>query len=436
MGPPPFAPIVAESKETLDATHPGAVRVTIRKAIFDAAWTAVLEKDFDRTLGGVDWKAEREKFEPMALRAPDDATFYRLLNQMLSGLGQSHLEVQGPGAQLDGESPETNPAQNEVVQIGTGIGDPGMTVRWIESQPTITQIRPESSAAHAGLRLGYLVTHIGGRPLQNPPPSSRALRPVEEKFRARRMATQRLSGPVGSHVTVRYLDEQDKPHEVVLTRDPPRRPAVQALLMPPLVPEVRTAHVGTVGIIAFNFFLLDPILVEVQKAIEAFRSSGMKTIILDLRGNPGGFGSMAIPIAAKFLAEPTPLGTIQFRDFANTLQVVPPLNHTPFLGTLIILTDEGTASTAEILTAGLQEAKRALVVGENTVGAALGSTIEELPGGAVIQIPVAGYKTPGGISLEGRGVKPDRLVFETRAAWLRGQDLVLETALAIAREKK
>jgi len=232
---------------------------------------------------------------------------------------------------------------------------------------------------------------------------------------------------------VRFLDGKDQSHEAMLTRDPPARAAVQALLMPPIVPEVRVSHSGDVGVIAFNFFLLEPILGEVQKAIEGFRQSGAKAIVLDLRGNPGGFGGMAIPVAARLVSAETNLGTIQFRDFANNLVAAPSLGTKPFAGAVVILTDEGSASTSEILAAGLQEAKRALVVGESTVGAALGSTIEALPGGAVMQIPVAGFKTPKGVAIEGRGVQPDRRVLETRAALLAGRDAVLDEAVILAR---
>jgi carboxyl-terminal processing protease len=241
---------------------------------------------------------------------------------------------------------------------------------------------------------------------------------------------------VGSKVSLRFVDGNDKARQVMLTRDPPMRAAVSALMLPPVVPEVRVSRRGDVGIIAFNFFLLDPILGEVQRAIEGFRAGGAKGLVLDLRGNPGGFGGMAIPVAARLISSEINLGTIQFRDFANNLVAAPSLGTKPFTGKVVILTDEGSASTSEILAAGLQEAKRALVVGEGTVGAALASTIEALPGGAVIQIPVAGFKTPKGVSIEGRGVQPDRRVMETRAALLAGQDLALDEAVALARATK
>jgi carboxyl-terminal processing protease len=437
--PPAFAPLRPATGPVPDAMGPSKVRLQIREAIFNAAWTAVRDKDFDKNLAGLDWQALRAKYQPLALGAPDEPTFYRLLNEMLGALGQSHLEVHGPGDEVEPPADEPEPAKPgaaEVTEIGMGTGDPGVVVRSIEGRPTVTWVRPQSSAARTGLRPGFIVTHIGGRAVGALPPSSRPLRPVEERFRLRRQAAHLLSGPTGSKVSVRFLDVADKVHEAMLTRDPPARAAVQALLMPPIVPEVRVSRVGEVGIIAFNFFLLEPILGEVQKAIEGFRRSGAKAIILDLRGNPGGFGGMAIPVAARLISHETSLGTIQFRDFANNLVAAPSLGQKPFTGKVIILTDEGSASTSEILAAGLQEAKRAIVVGESTVGAALGSTIEALPGGAVMQIPVAGFKTPKGVAIEGRGVQPDYRVLETRAALLAGHDPVLDEALELARSAK
>jgi len=438
--PPNFAPLLSGAGPAPAAMGPSKVRLQIREAIFSAAWTAVRDKDFDKTLAGLDWEALRAKYQPLALAAPDEPTFYRFLNEMLGALGQSHLEVHGPGdeaePQADESEPTRPPGSAEVIEVGTGTGDPGLVVRSIEGKPTVTWVRPESSSARAGMRPGYVVTHIGGRDVAKLAPSSRPLRPVEERFRLRRHAAHLLSGPTGTKVSVRFLDGDDKVHETMVTRDPPARAAVQALLMPPIVPEVRVSREGDVGIIAFNFFLLEPILGEVQKAIDRFRQSGAKAIVFDLRGNPGGFGGMAIPVAARLISHETSLGTIQFRDFANNLVAAPSLGQKPFGGKVIILTDEGSASTSEILAAGLQEAKRAMVVGDNTVGAALGSTIEALPGGAVMQIPVAGFKTPNGVAIEGRGVQPDRRVFETRAALLAGHDPVLDEALVVARSSK
>jgi len=119
--------------------------------------------------------------------------------------------------------------------------------------------------------------------------------------------------------------------------------------------------------------------------------------------------------------------------FKQTFTAAPSLGHVPFAGPLVILTDEGTASASEILPAGLQEAGRARVVGDTTLGAVLPSVVEALPHGAVMQVVVADFKTPKGILLEGRGVQPDQRVLETRAAFRAGHDPVLDAGLAALR---
>jgi carboxyl-terminal processing protease len=438
LTPPPL--VLPAAERHVEPAHPHSARSALRRSIFEAAWTTVRDKHYDKTLGGVDWDKVRAKYEPLAVGAPDEPTFYRFVNEMLGTLGQSHLEVSGPGAEpiAVAEEPPPPPARpagdpGQPVVASGDTGDPGLVVRVIEGKPTIASIRPGSSAARAGLRPGLVMTHVGGHPLGALPPSPRPLRPVEERFRLRLQAARRLSGPVGTQVTVRYLDTGDRPVEVLLARDPPAGRAVQIGLLPPLYPEVKVSHAGDIGIVAFNFFLLEPVLGQVQKAIDGLRAQGARALILDLRGNPGGVGAMAIPIAARLVARPLVLGTIQFRDYANTLTASPSLGVTPFTGRVVLLTDEGTASTSEILAAGLQEAGRALVVGDTTLGAVLPSAIAELPGGAVIQYVVADFRTPKGVLIEGRGVQPDRRVVETRAAIAAGRDAVLDAALVVAR---
>ncbi|HVT10166.1 MAG TPA: S41 family peptidase, partial [Polyangia bacterium] len=430
--PPPFAaPPPATPDTAADA------RTALRRSIVDAAWRTVRDKHFDKTLGGVDWNAVRAKYEPLALGAPSDAAFYRVLNQMIGELGQSHMMITGPGDEDENDAEETAapgdaPPQAPVPVTGE-VGDPGLTVRVIDGRPTITRVQSGSNAEHLGLRPGFIVTAIAGRPLAPRHPSARALRPVEERFGLRRAAARRLAGPPGTRVTLSYLDDQDKPGKVVLTRDPPRGPGVQLGYLPPLYPEVRAYEIGDVGVVAFNVFILDPVLNDVKKAIARFEAHHVRAIVLDLRGNPGGQGAMAIPVASLFVDHPVTLGTLKFRDFEQTFVAKPELGSTPFLGPLAILTDEGTASTSEMLAAGLQEAKRAVVVGDTTLGAVLPSLVQELPGGAVIQYVVADFKTPKGVLLEGRGVQPDRRVVETRAGLKSGRDPVLDAALVAIR---
>ena len=438
--PPPFAaPPPATPDSTADA------RTQLRRAILDAAWTTVRDKHYDKTLGGLDWRGVRAKYEPLALGAPSEAAFYRVLNQMIGELGQSHMMITGPGAEDEvaadetakpGDAPSDVPAEEPAGPVGGPIGDPGLTVRIIEGRPTITRVRAGSSAEKVGLSPGYVVTQIGGRPLKAPHDSTRALRPVEERFELRRAAALRLAGPVGSRVTVSYLDDRDHPGKAVLVRDPPRGQAVQIGFLPPIYPEVRAYEIGDVGVIAFSIFFLDPVLGDIKKAVARFQEHHVRAIVLDVRGNPGGQGAMSIPVASLFVNQPVRLGTLTFRDMGQKFDARPELGATPFLGPLAILTDEGTASTSEMFAAGLQEAKRAIVVGDTTLGAVLPSVVQQLPGGAVMQYVVADFKTPKGVMLEGRGVQPDRRVVETRAAFRGGRDPVLDAALTAVRASR
>src|SRR6185295_2019085 len=204
-----------------------------------------------------------------------------------------HMLIVGPGAEDDDEEPRqaTSGGDDDLA------GDPGLTVRVIDGRPTITRIRAGSSADQAGLAAGFVVTQIAGRPLAAPRDSARPLRPVEERFAIRRAAQRRLLGPPGSRVSIAYLDDRDRPGNAVLVRDPPRATPVKLGHLPPLYPEVRAYEIGQVGVVGFNVFLLQPILDDIRKAISRFTAHHVKAIVLDLRGNPGGQGAMAIPIA-------------------------------------------------------------------------------------------------------------------------------------------
>ncbi|HVZ72163.1 MAG TPA: S41 family peptidase, partial [Polyangia bacterium] len=419
-------------------------RRTERLAILDAAWKTVRDKHYDKTLGGLDWNAVRARYEPLALGAPSEAAFYRVLNQMIGEVGQSHMTITGPGADDEDDIEElADPGETAIAgstpaaaPVPGAIGDPGLTVRVIEGRPTISDVRHGSAAERAGLQPGFIVTAIAGRELKVTTDSARALRPVEERFAVRRLAMRRLLGAAGTRVSVNYLDNADKPGHVVLVRDLPSVPPVRIGHLPPLYPEVHVRQRGDVAIISFNVFLVEPVLGEIKKAIDGLHARGAKALILDLRGNPGGQAAIAIPIAARLVDAPLTLGTIQFRDFMQTLVARPEPGVTPFLGPVAILTDESTASASELLAAGLQEAKRAIVVGDATLGAALPSVIASLPNGAVMQYVVADFKTPKGVMLEGRGVQPDKRIIETRAGLRTGHDPVLDAALVAVRASR
>lgn len=167
----------------------------------------------------------------------------------------------------------------------------------------------------------------------------------------------------------------------------------------------------SVGYIRFNEFL-DPgsMMPKFEAALKGFAKA--PGIILDLRGNPGGIGIMAMGVAGFFIDKNgLKLGDMKMRD-ATLKFVIFPRPET-WAGPLAILVDGGSASTTEILAGGLQDLKRARIFGVRTAGAALPSDIIRLPNGDGFQYPQAIYTSVSGKVLEGAGVTPDVIVADS-----------------------
>jgi len=183
---------------------------------------------------------------------------------------------------------------------------------------------------------------------------------------------------------------------------------------------------GGIGYIGFNEFL-DPVSImpQFEAAVHVFAKA--PGIVLDLRGNPGGIGIMAMGIAGFFIDKPgRKLGEMKMRD--STLKFVIFPRAEVYKGSLAILVDGGSASTTEILAQGLQDLDRARIFGTRTAGAALPSDIVRLPNGDGFQYAQASYTSDKGRVLEGSGVTPDVEVRQTEEAQSSGHDLVIDAA--------
>ncbi len=180
------------------------------------------------------------------------------------------------------------------------------------------------------------------------------------------------------------------------------------------------------GYIEFNEFL-EPasIMPKFEAAMKSFHDA--PGVILDLRGNRGGIGIMAMGIAGFFIDKPgQKLGEMRMRDAILNF-VISPRPET-YAGPLAVLVDQGSASTSEILAGGLQDLGRARIFGVRTMGAALPSDIIRLPNGDGFQYAQASYTSVGGKVLEGAGVTPDVVIEPTSHVTTAGRDLILEAA--------
>src|SRR5262249_6902600 len=143
------------------------------------------------------------------------------------------------------------------------------------------------------------------------------------------------------------------------------------------------------GYIRFNYFMM-PVMEKVRAALREFRDA--PGIIFDLRGNRGGIASLAPGVLGLMETRQTSLGAMNMRSEKINLAVFPQAQ--PYTGPVAVLIDGGSGSTTEIFTAGLQELRRAVIVGERSAGAVLPSHFIKLPTGALFQYTFGDFRAP------------------------------------------
>jgi carboxyl-terminal processing protease len=413
-------------------------------ASFEQVWRTVAAKHYDPTLACLDWLALREHYgAKVADAGSDTAAAYAAINELLGLLGQSHLHATAP---LRGADPAT------VSTRETGPATVPIVVRWLPVAPGSAEravvVVDEAVDGHAsGLPRGAILVSVAGESITQLASQTAASvaeregRDTEAAFLVARAVGATLSCPADGRKTMTYLSpeqgladlESASELEVPCFLPEGDRMSLGNLRDLPTVVRARTiadpgsAEAPVIGYLAFNFWML-PMAAKIEAEVAAMRSQGIAGLVIDLRGNPGGVGSMSIPIARMLVREPISLGRLQMREFNQEFKVEG--DAAAFAGPVAILVDEGTASTSEIFALGLRDVGRVSIVGAGpSAGMALPSMIEELPDGGMIQYVVGDYHSGKGTVAEGDGVVPEVLVPESRADFVAGRDPVLDAAV-------
>jgi carboxyl-terminal processing protease len=425
------APTADAAKDTcrswadLDVGTLPALPATPYTATFEQVWRTVLAKHYDPTLGCLDWPAVRLDYGTKLTEAKDEGAAFALMQQMLGRLGQSHLAVVPPRERVAGEPRAA---------VKSGDARVPIEVRVIGGEAVVVDdaLEGNKSGIPRGAAL-LAVDELEVAPLLAST-KEHTTREVEATFAARRAITSWLSCPTGASKTLRYQPFGAKAPKTKKVRCRPieaERVSLGNLKDVPAAVEHRMLPKSKVGWVRFNIWMV-PLVPKIEAAIGQLRAQGMEALVLDLRGNPGGVGAMVVPLGRLLLSQAADLGAMHMREGKQTFNVAAGTD--PFTGPLVILVDEGTASTSEIFAQALQDLGRATVFGAvPSQGAALPSVIEELPGGGMLQYVVADYQSPKGQVVEGKGVTPDTVVPETRQDFAKGRDPVLDAAVAALR---
>ncbi len=194
---------------------------------------------------------------------------------------------------------------------------------------------------------------------------------------------------------------------LTIGREGEKAPRVFTLMRTKIViPTVDTEQQGDVFIISLYNFSAHAVE-EFHGAFRQYRASGSHKLVLDLRGNPGGYLDAAVDIASIFLSE----GKVVVKEIGKTPQDV--TTHvsrgTPLFGdgdALVILVDKGSASASEILAGALSEYGVGTLMGTQTFGKGSVQELIPLDGQTSLKVTVAKWYTPKGISISDNGLTP------------------------------
>lgn len=392
---------------------------------FEYVWKTIRDKHWDSKLGGVDWQAIHDELRPRIESAQTSEEARQIVTSMLDHLHQTHFGVIPADAyDIMGEN-------------GGGAGDAasdgqiGLDLRILDGRAIVTGVNPESAARQAGVQTGWEVVKIGDSKVAdvislfaNAADHSRFV----EMMTVRALGS-RLDGPVNSDVTIQFSDRSGKVISKRIARHVASGEVARFGFLPPRVVNFESRKLpGDIEYVRFNIFL-KPDLVVTRFGESIHDCGKCPGVIIDLRGNPGGLGAMAMGIAGFLISQPDQkLGTMYMRSLPLRFVIFPRAE--VYEGPVAILVDSFTASTAEIFAGGMQDLKRARIFGEHTAGAALPSQIERLPNGDGFQYAMANYISESGRQLEGNGVIPDVEIRLSRASLSEGHDPVVEAALA------
>ena len=388
---------------------------------FEKVWSTVRDKHWQIKPGGLDWQAIHDEYRPRMEKASNHDEARAVIQEMIGRLGQSHFAI------------IPAPVYSVLDDNVEGPGTSGIDARVLDGHAVVTSVDPGSPAEKQGVRPGWQIERAHGMDLDPVIKQARS-NPAIHELQLTRAVLARLSGSIGGTLDAAFLDASGKTVNLTLGLTTPRGTLSGFGNLPAQHVWFESQRTGQTEYVRFNLFL------DLPRTMASFQQTvdGCKTcdgLIIDLRGNPGGIGGMAMGMAGFLVDKPDQrLGTMYLRD--STLKFVVNPRANIFSGPVGVLVDGCSASTSEIFAGGLKDLGRARIFGTRTAAAALPSAFERLPNGDGFQYAVANYISEGGQPLEGLGVAPDVVVELTRAGLLAGHDAVVDAAMSWIRSQK
>lgn len=364
------------------------------QSLYDEVWKLVNSRFVSNEKNGQDWRIWRHRFDSQ-LQTDEDAEV--AIETMLASLNDRYTRF------LDKEefAEEGRSIKATLYGIGIQIGirnDKLVVISPIDDTP----------ADKAGLKANDEIMEIDGK---------------NTKGMSVKEAADLIRGEKGTKVHL-LIKRDDKPVKTYdIARDEIKLKSVS------LNNPFEVSVPGNVGYIKLSTFLSSAAAQEVRNAL---KDLGNKDgYILDLRSNPGGLLSNAIYIADFFLEDGGIVSTVDRDGYKEVRRSTPSMvTDKP----LVVLINGGSASASEILSGALKDNGRAVLIGERSFGKGLVQEINQLPGGAGINITTQRYLTPNDTDINKKGIEPDITVGLTDEDAKAKKDPQLLKAIAVVGE--
>ena len=258
--------------------------------------------------------------------------------------------------------------------VGTGIG---VELAKDGNSVKVVRVLAKNPAESAGILAGDVISKVNGEDVSKENTSE-----ISKKIR----------GDAGTTVKIGVVRGNEK-KEFSVTRAKIENPSVEL---------TKKDGVATLSIYRFD----SETGVLAKKYAEEIKNEGISKVILDLRGNGGGYVQAAKTVASLWLEKNALI--VSEKTGSKTVEEIRANGDNPLKGIkTVILLDGSSASASEIVAGALKEHKAAQIVGEKSYGKGSVQTTIDMPNGALLKVTIAKWFTPGGKNISNNGISPD-----------------------------
>ncbi|MDQ3264597.1 MAG: S41 family peptidase [Myxococcota bacterium] len=304
-----------------------------------------------------------------------------------------YAAINGMLSKLDPHSVLLRPELYREMKLTTKgeFGGLGFVIQMKEGNLTVVRVLPKTPAHRAGIKKDDQIKKIGEESTVN--------MDLNE-------AVSKLRGAVDSKVSITVERKSwEKPQILTLARAMISIESVQSKLL--------AKNVGYVRLKNFQGNTTRDLTTALNQMQKEAGQGGLKGLVLDMRGNPGGLLEQAIQVSDLFLSQGTIVATVGLSDKLREEKRAHRDEYDEAFP-MAVLVNAGSASASEIVAGALKNLDRAVIIGRQTFGKGSVQVLYDFPDDSALKLTIAKYLTPGDVSIQEVGIVPDIQLVPTR----------------------